>query len=49
LGVKINDDNKEEDARVKSIKDSIMKTIEQGAKDDIETAEQAAPATENEL
>jgi len=47
LGVKLNEGSKEEDARVKSIKESIMKTIEQGAKADIETTEQAAPTKEN--
>ena len=43
LGVKFNEGSKEEDPRVRSIKESIMKTIEQGA----ETAEQKAPAKEN--
>ncbi|MHB1420770.1 MAG: SPFH domain-containing protein [Bacillota bacterium] len=46
LGVKFNEGSKEEDARVKSIKESIMKTIEQGAQVDAETAEQAAPSKE---
>ncbi|MPN50149.1 hypothetical protein SDC9_197775 [bioreactor metagenome] len=32
LGVKFSGEAKEEDARVRSIKESIMKTIEQGAK-----------------
>jgi uncharacterized membrane protein YqiK len=47
LGVKLDEGSKEEDARVKSIKESIMKTIEQGAKADIETAEQVAPSKED--
>ena len=56
LGVEFNEGSKEEDARVKIIKESIMKTIEQGAKVDIEkvdiekvdieTIEQAAPTKE---
>jgi uncharacterized membrane protein YqiK len=47
LGVKFDEGSKEEDSRVKSIKDSIMKTIELGTKVDIETAEQAAPSKED--
>ena len=47
LGVKLNEGSKEEDVRVKSIKESIMKTIEQGTKADTKTAEQAAPSKES--
>jgi hypothetical protein len=47
LGVKLNEGSKEENARVKSIKESIMKTIEQGTGADIETAEQVAPSKES--
>ncbi|HEY5562369.1 MAG TPA: SPFH domain-containing protein [Clostridiaceae bacterium] len=47
LGVTFNESSKEEDSRVKSIKDSIMKTIEQGTKVDVETAEKEVPAKES--
>jgi uncharacterized membrane protein YqiK len=47
LGVKFSEESKDEDtARVKGIKESIMKAIEQGTKADIETAEQVAPSKE---
>ncbi|MEA4889175.1 MAG: SPFH domain-containing protein [Clostridiaceae bacterium] len=44
LGVKFDQGNKEEDARVTSIKESIMKTIEQGAQPAGETKEPPTPA-----
>lgn len=44
LGVKFDQGNKVEDARVKGIKESIMKTIEQGAAPAPEVKEPAAPA-----
>lgn len=47
LGVKFDEGNKEEDSRVRSIKESIMKTIEQGSIAKVETVEQAAPSKES--
>ncbi len=44
LGVKFDQPNREEDARVASIKESIMKTIEQAAPPVAETAEPPIPA-----
>ncbi len=49
LGVKFGEESKnEDDVRVKGIKESIMKAIEQGTKGDIETAEQVAPSKETD-
>lgn len=47
LGVKFDEGSKEEDSRVRSIKESIMKTIEQGSIAEVETAQQAAPSKES--
>ena len=48
LGVKFNSENKQENARVQSIKESIMKTIEQGAKTE-EAATEPQNRTEEKL
>ncbi len=49
LGVKLNEGNKEDDARVKNIKDSIMKAMEQGAEAEIEAVQTTEPLNQKDL
>lgn len=46
LGVKLNEGTKEEDVRIKSIKDSIMKTLEEGAKatEEVASSKESQPS-----
>jgi hypothetical protein len=46
LGVKFDQGTREEDPRVAGIKESIMKTIEQGAQTAADTKKPSAPAKE---